>query len=145
MKSPSGLGNWIANFPFEGIPEVLIKQIQEEPTPPYDRYLGLSKWLNENPSIWNICLVTEDKRIIAFQYGNYDPLVQHLELIRLSIWHKLFRISPEFLKECMEAGKKLMVIMGAKKIFWISCHWKAILRKLPNDVKVMDNRVMEVL
>lgn len=145
MNSKVGLGTWYVNVPFELIPELLIRQIQDDPIMDYEEYRKLCPWLNSMPNIWNICLVTPEWKIVAFQYGDWHPLIKYMQTIRLSIHPKLFSISPDFLKDCMEAGKKLAEILGARRLYWITCRWKSIMRKLPESVRVMDTRVMEVV
>jgi len=137
------LGRWFKNIPFEIVPEGFIEQLFGHPFT-YEEYLNHCPWFNLLPNIWNIGLIDKDSQIIAFQYGHWDPLAKHMELTRLTIQPKMFRISGEFLLDCLLAGKELAKLLDVEKIYWITCQWKSILRKLDGYVKLVDTRVMEV-
>ena len=145
IASSTGLGGWFINIPFEVIPEAFIRQIVRDPITPYEKYLEYCPWLNSMPTIWNDCLINKEKEILAFFYGNWDPLLSHMEAIRFSIKPKLFRIDGEFWKDALNACKLHAKLLKVERIFWISSNWKAILRKVPGEVKVKDTKVMEVL
>lgn len=144
MTSTVGLGGWYKNTPFESIPKGFIEQIFGHPFT-YEQYLEFCPMFNILPNIWNIALITDDKQIIAFQYGHWDPLASLMETVRLTVHPKLFRVDGLFLRDCMLAGKALAKQLGAKNLYWITCKWKSITRKLPGEVRVMDTRVMEVI
>ena len=143
-ESSTGLGGWFINIPFEVIPENFIRQIARDPVTPYEKYLEYCPWLNAMLTIWNSCLINEEREILAFSYGDWDPLLSHMQVIRFSIRPKLFRIDGTFWKDAFDACKIHANLLGVEKIYWISCSWKAILRKVPDEVVLKDTRVMEV-
>jgi len=144
MESTLGLGNWYKNIPFAIVPRPFIEQIFAHPFS-YEKYLEMAPSFDDLPNIWNLALVTNDVQIIAFQYGHWDPLADLMETVRFTIHPKMFRIDGNFIRDCMIAGKTLAMQMSVRKLYWITCKWRSIERKLPNEVRVMDTRVMEVI
>ena len=143
--STIGLGRWFRDIPFQVVPKLLIEQLFGHPFT-YEEYLQRCPWLNGMENLWNAALVgKKDDRIIAFQYGHWDPLSKDMEMTRFTIVPGLFRIDGEFLRDCMLAGKEIAKLLGAKRLYWITCRWKAVSRKLPGEVRILDTRVMEVL
>jgi len=143
MESTLGLGKWFKHVPFEVVPKGFIEQIFGHPFT-YEEYLGHCPEYNALSNIWNIGLIDKNRQVIAFQYGHWDPLARHMELTRLTIQPKMFRIDGKFLLDCLLAGKELARLLDADKVYWITCHWKSLLRKLDGYVKLADAQVMEV-
>ena len=83
--------------------------------------------------------------MLAFACGNWDPLLSHMQVIRFSIKPKLFRVDGVFWTDALNACKTHAKLLGVEKIYWISCNWKAILRKVPYLVKIKDTKIMEVV
>jgi hypothetical protein len=143
--STSGLGKWFCDVPFESIPAGFIKQIVRDPVTTYERYRELCPYLNEMSNIWNSCLLSPEGDMIAFAYGFFDLLLSHIEIMRFSIRPKLFRIDGLFWKDAINACRMHAKMLGVQNIYWMSCNWKAILRKVPDEVKLKETRVMEVI
>jgi len=144
MHSTLGLGDWYKNLPFTMVPRGFIEQIFGHPFT-YEEYLEMCPSLNRLPNIWNLALLTHKLQVIAFQYGHWDPLANLMEVVRFTIHPKMFRVDGNFIRDCMIAGKLLAKQLEVKKLYWITCKWRSIERKLPNEVRVMDTRVMEVI
>jgi len=147
IDSPSGLGEWYINLPFEVIPEVFIERITENyyPTTSVEEWRKLIPWLNMMPTIWNSCLIQNKEKVLAFAYGDWDPLLSHMQIIRFSIEPKLFRVDGKFMSEALDACRVHARLLGVRRIYWITCRWKTFLRKVPDQIKLADVGVLEVL
>jgi len=136
----------VRNIPFELVPRELIEQIRPYADPPsYEQWLACCPYFNKMPNYWNLALVDKDNQIVGFQYGTWDPCGAEMHIIRGVIHPKYFRASGEILKMAMSDVRKLARELGMRRIYWITCKWKAFLRKLPDDVKVMEAKVLEVV
>jgi hypothetical protein len=96
------------------------------------------------PNYWNIALVDKNSRIVAFQYGTWDPCGAEMQIIRGVTRPEYFRASGKVLKRAIEDVRRLARELGMKRVYWITCRWKAFLRKSPDDVQLMEARVLEV-
>jgi len=145
MESPAGYGDWYINLRFEDIPKVFIERITERfwPTTSVENWERSIAYFNIIPTIWNSCLVRDD-RIVAFSYGDWDPLLSHMQVIRLSIEPKLFRVDGRFFRDATLAIRKHAKLLGVERIFWLTCRWKAFLRKAPELFQLAEAKVLEV-
>jgi hypothetical protein len=135
----------VKNIPFELVPRELIEQIRPYADPPtYEQWLAWCPYFNKMPNYWNIALVDKDSRIVAFQYGTWDPCGAEMQIIRSVIRPEYFRVSGKVLKRGVEDVRRLARELGMRRIYWITCRWKAFLRKLPGDAQLMEARVLEV-
>jgi hypothetical protein len=136
----------VKNIPFELVPEELITQIRPYADPPsYEQWLDWCPYFNSMPNYWNVALINKENQIVAFQYGTWDPLGAEMHIIRGTISPKYFKASGAVMKRAIEDVKEIAKGFGARRIYWITCRWKAFLRKLPNDLSPMEAKVLEVL
>lgn len=135
----------VRDIPFELVPKELIEQIRPYADPPsYEQWLLWCPYFNKMSNYWNLALINEENEIVGFQYGTWDPCGAEMHIIRGVIHPKMFRASGEVLRRAMDDARKLAKELGMRRIYWITCRWKAFLRKLPNDLQVMDAKVLEV-
>lgn len=143
----TSLGEWYTDIPFQYVPEVFIERITERyyPTTDIEEWRRLIPWLNMVPTIWNSCLLENGTEMSAFIYGDWDPLLSHMQVIRISIDPKLYRVGGEIFKEILDVGRLHARLLGVKRLYFITCRWEAFLRKCPSDLKLAEARVLEVL
>lgn len=136
----------VRNIPFELVPKELIEQIRPYADPPsYEKWLGWCPYFNKMPSYWNIAFINEEDQVMAFYYGTWDPCGAQMHIIRMTVHPKVFKIGGEIAKRFLVECKKLAKEFDVRRIYGITCRYKAFLRKLPNDVEVVEARVVEVL
>lgn len=136
----------IRNVPFELVPRELIEQIRPYANPPsYEQWLAWCPYFNEMSNYWNIALVNDENEIMAFQYGTWDPCGAEMHIIRATIHPKMFRVSGAILQRGIEDAKKLARELGMRRVYWMTCRWRAFQRKLLGKVGIMEAKVMEVL
>lgn len=135
----------IRNVPFELVPKELIDQIRPYADPPsYEQWLAWCPYFNKMPNYWNIALVDSLDQIVAFQYGTWDPCGAEMHIIRGIVHPKMFRVSGLILKRAMQDATKLARELGMRRVYFITCRWKAFQRKLGEDIRVMEAKVLEV-
>jgi hypothetical protein len=146
FEEPSGELRCVRNLPFELVPRELIEQIRPYADPPsYEQWLAWCPYFNRMPNYWNLALIDRDNQIVAFQYGTWDPCGAEMHIIRGTVHPKMFRASGEVLKRAMNDVREFARELGMRRVYWITCRWKAFQRKLPDDVALMEAKVMEVL
>lgn len=142
-KLDLSLGVWYYNIPFEAVPKGFIEQLSEHPYT-HEEYLEQCPLLNELPNYWNLALMDDESQIIAFVWGNFDPLEKSMQVIRITILPRMFRIDGDFLYKVVKIIKQFAQEMKLERVYWITNKWKALLRKLPGVVFVSNTAVMEV-
>jgi len=123
----------------------LIEQIRPYADPPsYEQWLKWCPIFDKLPTYWNIALVDGMNEIVAFQYGTWDPCGAEMHIIRGTIHPKMFRVSGAILKRGIEDARKLARELGMRRIYIITCRWKAFERKCGDDLDVLTAKVLEV-
>ena len=135
----------VKDIPFELVPKELIEQIRPYADPPsYEQWLLWCPYFNKMPNYWNLALIDEKNQIVGFQYGTWDPCGAEMHNIRGTILPGMSKASGKVLKRFMEDARVLARELGMRRIYWITSRWKAFLRKLPDDIQLMEAKVLEV-
>lgn len=136
----------LRNIPFEKVPEELIRQIRPYADPfSYEEWLYWCPYFNKMPNYWNIALFDKEGKMIAFQYGTWDPCGAGMHIIRGIVHPSYYRASGTVLRRTFEDAKELARELGMKRIYIITCRHKAFLRKLPGTLRETEARVLEVV
>lgn len=135
----------VKNIPYRLIPREMIEQIRPYANPPpYEQWLSWCDYFDKMPNYWNIALMDKGFNIVAFQYGTWDPCGAEMHIIRAVVHPKYWRASGKILKKGIEDVKKLAKELKMRRIYFITCRWKAFLKKLPDDLSIMEAKVLEV-
>jgi hypothetical protein len=136
---------WLDNIDFKLVPEPFINQLRERSFS-YEEYQLWADILNRESLIWNSALVDKEGYLKCFMYGNRNPLERKLWILRISVDPKLFTFKGVILSSVLDKLYSFQKKYKVERIYWETKEWKAYLRKIPNDIKVVETmRVMEVI
>jgi hypothetical protein len=136
-------GAWIANVPFDQIPEGFIRQMKPRSFT-YEEFIEIAPLLDSLPTYWNLVFVNELMKIQLVLWGSLKPLEKMIEVERISIHPILFKVGGEVMLQILDKLRGFAKAMDYKRVYWTTKKWRAFLRKLPGDVYTNDTMAVEV-
>jgi len=136
----------LINVPFGSVPKELIECIHKGAYPPtYEEWQYWSPYFDKMSCYFNIALLDEERKMIAFQYGTWGPCGEGMHVIRVIIHPEYRENSMEIFKRGFTSVKKLAKELGMMRVYYVTSIWQHFLDKLPEYLEESNAKVLEVI
>ena len=135
---------FIANVPFEIIPEGFIMALKDVDFVPMEYYANCKSY-NESEYYWNIMGLTKSGIPVVFVWGVFDKLEKMICINRISIHPKWQSCNKDLMVKVVKTINEYARDVGANFVFTITKKADAHLRKLKEIMRKSDCTVLEII